>query len=714
MDTSKRVKDLIANMSLKEKAAQMTQFGLYLLYSATNADNTGDAMRFNLGENGKYLVGSILNFNTNEREVVVNEVAKNFEGDIPLCFMMDIVHGCKTIFPIPLAMGCTFDTDLLEDCAEMSAKEAKAAGVDLTFSPMVDLARDARWGRVMETTGEDHYLNGEMGKAFIRGYHKGGIAACVKHFAAYGAAEAGRDYNTTDLSDFQLQEYYLHAYRECLKEKPEMFMSSFNCLNGKPVNAHHELLVDLLRDKWGFDGVLISDYNAIDEMRYHGHLETLKECAEVALKNEIDIEMMSPGYLSYLPELVEEGKISEEHVDKMLARVLTLKEQLGLFENPLNQFNPELFNKLCLCEEHRDLVRRAAEKSFVLLKNEDVLPLKKSQKVALVGPFADERDIIGFWRAYGKIEDTPTIRERLQEYLGKEVPCARGCSYDLYATDESGFSEAESAAKSADVVLACIGEFGKFSGEGNSRAKADVPAVQVSLVKKMKESGKKVVGVVFGGRPLILTEVEPYLDAILYVWQPGTEGGMAIVNTLYGKNVPAGKTTMTFPRSVGQCPIHYNELHTGRRKENDTRGYPNYLSAYLDEYNRPLYPFGYGLSYTTFEMSPVKLSKNEMTADEKITASVTVKNVGNYDGEEVVQLYIRDKFAKFVRPVKELKDYKKIFLKKGEEQTVTFTVDIETLSYYDDKGNRTYENGSFDIMVGNASDNVTGELLILK
>ncbi len=715
MSYSQRVKSLLATMTLEEKAAQLTQFNLNLLYAETKASLTGAAKRFQVAESDKNVLGSVLNFGYSERENAVKKLNEEYGEGIPLSFMMDIVHGCRTIFPIPLAMGCTFDERLVEDCAEMSAQEARLAGVDVTFSPMVDLVRDARWGRVMETTGEDHYLNGEMGKAFIRGYHKGGLACCIKHFCAYGLAEAGRDYNTTDASDFGLQEYYLHAYRECLKENPEMVMTSFNCLNGKPVNAHKEILIDLLREKWGYNGVVISDYSAIEEMIAHGYVETERECAKIALSNEIDIEMMSPTYIQYLPELVKEGEIPLEKVDRMVGRVLTLKEKLGLFENPLGGFDAEKGKAVFLCKANRDLVQKAAEKSFVLLKNEGVLPLNKSQNIALVGPFADELGIIGFWWAYGNVAESISLRAAFTEYLGREIPVAQGCTHDLREENAEGIAEAEAIAAKAEIVLVCIGEYEKHSGEGNSRAKINLSSAQTELVKRIKGTGKKVVGIVFGGRPLVLTEVEPYLDSILYVWQPGTEGARAIARTVYGENIPAGKTTMSFPRSVGQCPIHYNELHTGRRKAVDDFRHCGYSSSYLDELNAPLYPFGYGLSYTEFELSDFRISDEKVAPTSAFTAEITVKNVGDYDGEEVVQLYVRDCFGEYVRPVKELKGYKKVFLKKGEEKRVVFTLTVKELSYYNAKGDLVYELGSFEIMIGrNSRDLQVGKIVLTE
>ncbi len=718
MKKSDRIEEKIAKLTLRQKAAQLTQLNRNIIYTKGDAkmEITGEALEFGLNEEDCASVGSILSFGEDEREEIQKTMAEKSNVQIPAVFMLDVIHGYRTIYPVPLAMGCTFDNALAEDCAEMAAKEARAAGVDVTFSPMVDLVRDSRWGRVVETTGEDHYLNGEMGKAFIRGYHKGGLASCVKHFAAYGAPEAGRDYNTVELSEYSLHEYYYHAYRECLKEKPELFMSSFNVLNGKPVNARKDVLVDLLRGEWGFDGVLISDYNAIEELYYHGYSKDRKNCAYTSIDCQIDIEMMSITYLDYLEELVREGSKEERDVDQMVARVLELKEKLGLFERPNGGFDKELYKKLILCEEHRSLARRAAEESFVLLKNKEALPLKKEERVAFIGPFVDEQHLLGTWKAKGRVEETQTIREAAASFLGSDFVWAKGCGFEIFADDESGFEEAERVAKAADTLVVCIGEHAYYSGEGTSRANPNVPRIQVELVKRLKKLNKRIVAVIFAGRPLILTDIEPYLDSILYVWQPGSEGANAIVNTLYGRNNPCGKTVMSFPRSVGQCPIHYNEFHGGRRKRIDDMNPANYItvSAYIDELNAPLYPFGFGLSYTDFTLSNFKLSKNTMNKKEVITATVSLCNNGSMDGAEVVQLYIRDVASSFVRPIKELKGYQRIFLKAGESQTVSFKIDENLLSYHDDKGKLLCEEGDFEIMIGTSSESNLTEKLVLK
>ena len=693
-----RIKDLIKNMTLLEKARQLTQINASMVAVDDDATITGNSGNLNITQEDIDGIGSVLNFSGAEKAIKMQgEHLKN--SDIPLILMQDVVHGYRTIYPLNIAMGGTFDLELVERCAEMSAVEAKANGVMVTFAPMVDLVRDARWGRVMESTGEDPYLNGLMGRAFIRGYKKGGLAVCVKHFAAYGACEAGKDYNTTEIGEYSLRNYYLKGYEECLKEEPEMVMTSFNLLNGVPVNGHGDLLLDTLRGEWGFNGVTISDYNGIREMINHGYCADLKECAYVAANNEVDIEMMSSSYIHYLPELVNEGKVPEYKVDKMLERVLKLKDKLGLFENPYAGTDVDNSFKT-IPVSHRELARIAAEKSCVLLKNSGALPLDKSERICVVGPYANEQSIIGNWKCLGKVEEAISVKQGLEKLLECPVPSAFGCSAFLNESDYSNINDAVLVAKQCDTVIACVGEHSKDAGEGASRSKLSLPEVQIELVKRLSKLSKKLVLVIFGGRPQVLTEVECYADAILYVWQPGTEGGNAIANLLYGLAEPSGKITMSFPRTTGQCPIYYNHFNTGRPKIPDTPDNCMFNSSFRDCLNEPLYPFGYGLTYTEFELSEVKMSSSRLKTGEKITASAKVKNVGKREGEEVVQLYIRDKFASVVRPVKELKGFKKIKLQPNEEMEVTFVIDEEMLKFHTASGKFKAEKGEFELMLG--------------
>ena len=693
-------------MSLEEKALQLTQYPVYELDESAEAVVTGLCDLGGIDRESLWHTGTILNAPNGETVQAIRKTRREKGISDPFPFMLDVIHGYRTIYPVPLAMACTFNTALIEDCAELAATEASCDGVDVTFSPMVDLGRDARWGRVMEGAGEDPYWSGEVGKAMIRGYHKGGIACCVKHFAGYGAAEAGREYNTTDISERNLREYYLRAYRACLEEQPELFMSSFNLLNGKPILGHKEIMLDLLRKEWGFDGVVISDFGAVEELHEHGYCETGKDCARVALSSGLDIEMGSSVYASYLPELVRTGVVSEEKLDQSVLRVLELKNKLGMYENPDRDTDIAKRDEVTLSESGRALARRAAEEGSVLLKNNGTLPLKESANIALVGPFASTREIIGNWAGKGRSEECVTVKEGVERLLQRAVPYACGCSWKLFETDESGFEEAVRMGMQADIIVACVGEHMMNSGEAHSRADIRIPAIQRKLIARLHELKKPLVLVVFGGRPLVLSEVEELANAILYVWQPGTEGGNAIANLLYGKAIPCGKTVMSFPRSSGQCPIYYNCFATGRPKKKDM---PSALSGeewrtgYDDEYNSPLYPFGYGLSYTEFAYSDLKLSKATMKRGGKITASVNVKNVGKRDGYETVQWYVHDLFASVVRPVKELKGVEKVFLKAGEEKRCYFEITEETLKFYTDGGEYAAETGAFELHVGGNS-----------
>lgn len=715
--TEQELKSKISKMTLKEKALELTQYNYGdLMKGYEDLTVTGMNVDGDLTPEEYINVGTILNHP--DGEALMNLRKKRLGSGItdPVIAMLDVIHGYRTNYPVPLAMACTFNTKLIEDCAEMAATEAKYDGTDLTFSPMVDLARDARWGRVVESAGEDPYLGGEVGKAFIRGYHKGGIACCVKHFAGYGAAEAGRDYNTTDISEHSLDEYYLKGYKACMDEHPETFMSSFNLLNGAPVLGNKKLLVEKLRESWGFDGVLISDYNAVREMINHGYKKDLKDCAETAMNAKLDIEMCSPAYAKHLEELVKEGKVKESDVNECVLRVLKLKDKLGLYENPYGKTDLNKRDEVTLCKAHRDLAELAAEESLVLLKNNGVLPLKDTCNVAFVGPFAAEKGIHGAWSCYAKREETVSVKEGVENLLNKKIQTESGCSYKILETDESGIESAVKFAAAADTIVCCVGEYQFDSAESNSRADIRITKVQSDLIKELKKLGKPLVLVVFGGRPFALTDVEPLADAILYAWQPGTEGGTAIANVLYGRANPSGKTTMSFPRAVGQCPIYYNHFNTGRPKQNDEKpsGSFGFTSSYLDELNSPLYPFGYGLSYTEFEYSDFRLSSDKMNKGGKITASVKVKNVGGVNGKEVVEWYIHDKFASCARPVLELKGFEKIFLKAGEEKTVTFDVTEDTLAFYNADGEFIAEAGDFTLKVGGSSDKLSEKDFILE
>ena len=696
----KQIRQRIRKMSLKEKAYEMTQFCPYYTFLDSGNVATGDDVSHLLPDDFNP-TGSVLGMMNAESRIALQKIYLERELT-PVLYAFDMIHGYRNLYPIPLAMAGTFDMELIEECAMMAATEARLNGLHITYAPMVDLCRDARCGRVMESGGEDPYLGGEAGKAVIRGYHKGGIACCVKHFAGYGFPEAGKEYNTTDISERNLKEYVLTPYRECMKEQPEMVMTSFNLLNGIPILGHREVMIDTLRIEWGFDGVVISHYSSSMEMVTHGYCEDKKECAEIAMNAKLDIQMFDSSYIDYFPELLAEGKITEAQIDESVERILTLKNMLNLFDNPFGDANAEQFEQAIRSEKHREIVRRASEESCILLKNDETLPLHKEQKIALIGPFAEERDLRSFWAAHSYAEECVTVKEGVENLLGHSVISAVGCPIDLFSNDNSQISTALLAAEQADTVVVCIGEERLHSGEGHSRADISLPAAQIALVKALKTLNKPLVFVVFGGRPLVLTDIVDYANAILYVWHPGTEGGNAIANLLFGIANPCGKAAMSFPRHVGQCPIYYNSFSTNRPKD-ENAGFIPFRSGYDDIINAPLYPFGYGLSYTTFDYSNFRLDKTEMRRNEAITASVTVTNTGNMDGKETVQLYLHDKFASVVRPIKELKSFQKIYLKAGEQKTVKFRITEEMLKFYSANGNYLAEAGEFEVFLGSDS-----------
>ncbi len=702
---------LIDSLSLEEKLGQLFQFHTSFIIK-TSADLTGPDTTFGIDKKYIYRGGSVLSFKgANEMIETQRVYLEHSENKIPLLFMHNVVNGHKTIYPIPLAMGASFNPELLEECSAMAAKESIASGVHVTFAPMLDLVRDARWGRVMESTGEDPYLNSVMAKSFTDGFHvsyKGQkVAVCLKHFAAYGAAEAGRDYNLTDMSEHTLRSYYLPAYKASIDAGAEMVMSSFNTINGIPASANTWILNDILRDEYKFDGIVISDYNAIRELINHGYCQNEKDAAEKAIGCNVDIEMMSATYIKHAKELIEEGKIKEAQIDKMVMRVLKLKEKLGLFKNPYSKANAEDEKRLFCSKKHREIARRAAEESCVLLKNNGALPLSKQEKIALIGPFINSGETLGHWRSLGDSKDTVTLYDGILKHTYKRnILADTACSFIVEDTDDSGFKEAIKKMKRADKIVLAIGEHQMYSGEGRSRAKIILPENHIRLCKEAKKLGKPTIAVIYTGRPLELSEVSELCDSILLVWQPGTEGGNAIANLLYGKANPCGKLTMSFPHSTAQLPIYYNHLSTGRpKKEGDELpSHPSlmpFTSMYEDVKNEPLYPFGFGLSYSEFKLSNLKLSADRMARDDKITVSIEVENCGKYDGKEVIELYLRDRFASVVRPVKELRGFKKIFLKAGEKQTVTFEINEEMLKFYNNKMQFVSENGDFDIMVSN-------------
>ncbi len=699
---------LLSEMSLHDKIGQLTQYN-GSLFTATSAGITGPFQELGLTEADFAAVGSILNIGSVEELKRIQDVHLNHDpNQIPIVFMRDVIHGYRTIYPIPLGLACSFDVDVAEQCSRMAAKEASANGVQVTFAPMVDYARDARWGRVMETGGEEPLVTGRMAAAQIRGFQgddlskPGNIGTCVKHFAGYGGAEAGMDYNLVELSERELREYYLPAYKVCLDAGAPMVMPSFNSLNGIPSTANPMLMQKILRQEWGFNGVVISDYNAVGELIPHGVAADEKEAARLAFENHCDMEMCSSTYFHHLEELINEGVFTEAQLDAAVMRVLKLKERLGLFEDPYHGADQALADRLMLSVEHREIVRNAAAESAVLLKNNGILPLSQSvSKVAVIGPFADEHRINGYWSVDGKKEDTVTVYQGLSELLGAErVLLASGCS--AVQSDRDGFAEAIRIAGEAEAVILCLGEPQKYTGEGNSRTDLRLPGVQTELCREILKVNPNTAVVLFNGRPLAIPEVDAMAPAILDMWFPGTEGGHAAADLLFGRCNPCGKLTMSFPYSVGQCPIYYNRPNSGRPNWTKQVSPAPYTTHYIDCPTLPLYSFGYGLSYSQFEYSDLSLSEHEMTEDGQILVQLRVKNNSDRSGKEVVQLYIRDLVGSVVRPIQQLVDFQKLSFEPGEEKTVTFTITEPMLRFYNMEGKRISEKGAFDLMVGYA------------
>ena len=701
------IKSLIAKMTLKEKLMQLTQLNAEFFLGNAGAEATGPMADLGLTKDDLTGIGSVLNIRGTDKVREVQE--KHLAADphkIPVSVMMDVVHGCRTNYPIPLGMGATFSPELMEDCCEMAAEEALAMGVNVTFSPMVDLARDARWGRIAETTGEDPLLNCDMSAAHVRGYHRGGIHSCVKHYAAYGGAEAGRDYNTVDMSERTLREYYLPSYKAAVDAGTDMVMTSFNSLNGVPSAGNKRLVDGILRKEWGFDGVIISDYNAFRELITHGVAEGEEQAAYMAMEATNDIEMMSATYIHCMEKLIADGKITIEQVDKALERTLIQKENMGLFDNPYGRALKEKPEDVLLSEKHRDIARTAAEKAAVLLKNDGVLPFSdKAKRVAVIGPFGNTGSILGTWRCYGNADDTVTVLSGVKNLLpNASVRYAEGVSGAIGAVaDKAAIKEAVTLAATSDAVILTLGEPQDDSGEGNSKLDLELPAAQYELLGAVVAANKNTAVLLFSGRPLAITKLSKIAPAILEVWQPGTEGGSAAANLLFGKVAPEGKLPASFPAFTGQCPIYYNRYNTGRPVSDDTRRV-GYSSSYIDGPVRPLYPFGYGLTYTTFGYRGLKVSSETMKRGGTVTVSAVIKNEGKVTATETAQLYIRDLVGSAVRPIKELKGYKKVTLAPGEEATVSFEITEDMLAFYGADLTRKAESGEFRAFIGTNSD----------
>lgn len=703
-------------MTIEEKIGQLAQYNCDV-FIQSDAQITGPQATWGLTDEDVARVGSVLNFSSVEEMKQIQDAhLANDPHKIPMVFMMDVIHGFRTIYPIPLALGCSFDPELAERCSRMAAKEAAASGVQVTFTPMVDYTRDARWGRVMESCGEEPLLTSAIAQGQIRGFQGDdladpeNLATCVKHFAGYGGAEAGRDYNIVEKSQRELREYYLPAYKACLDAGSPMVMPSFNSLNGIPSIANPWLMNQVLKEEWGFDGVVISDYSAISELLTHGVAADMKDAARMAFDCGCDIEMCSSGYIHHLKELVEEGAIPDEKLDEAVLRVLRLKERLGLFEDPYHGADAEKAEKLFLSPEHRAIVKQAAAESAVLLKNDGLLPFPAdTANVAIIGPFADEKAIQGFWSCNGRDEECTTVYEGVSALLkNANITVEKGCGSQWNDLDGSGIDAAVRAAKAADAVILCLGEPQNYTGEGNCRTDLGLPGLQLELAKKVIAANPNTAVVLFNGRPLVLTELDAIAPAILEMWFPGTEGGSAAAELLFGLADPCGKLSMSFPRNVGQCPIYYNRPNTGRPHWTSVAEHFPFCSDYIDSPTLPLYSFGHGLSYTDFTYGPLELSGNSLTWDGELQVRVNVRNTGSRRGKETVQLYMQDLVASVVRPVQQLIAFEKIDLAPGQAQTVSFTVTEPMLRFWNFENQHVSEKGRFRLMVGHA-DHFTAE-----
>ena len=706
--TKEALKALLDGMTLEEKAGQLTQCNAGQFISV-NAEITGPEGQPLPADELNRVMGSVLTFENAEQAKKLQDLHLAADRNrIPLLLMVDVIHGMKTTYPIPLAMGCSFDDSLVAECADMARLEAAAAGVHVTFNPMVDTARDARWGRILETNSEEPLLNGRMGAALVRATQgddlsdPGNIACCVKHYAAYGAGEAGRDYNTVELSERALRENYLPAYKACVDAGVRLVMPSFNSLNGIPSVANKWLMNTVLHDEWGFRGVVISDYDAVGELVTHGVAADMREAVCLAMEAGCDIDMVKCAYYQHLADLVREGRVPEKALDDAVMRVLELKNELGLFEHPYHGADEEAEKRLNLCPEHREIARRAAEESAVLLKNEGILPLRKDiKKLALIGPFAEEIHLNGFWSRPGAEAFTVTLPEGIRDQMpGLELVIEKGCGAELKDTDTAGIAAAAEAARNAEAVVLCLGEPEDYSGEGRSRTDVTLPGPQLALAEAVIRANPNTAVLLFNGRPLVLTELEKIAPAILEMWYPGTEAGHAAARLLWGEANPCGKLSAGMPRTTGQYPMPYNRTNTGRPKPQPDSGVFPFSSSYLDTPNLPLYSFGYGLSYTTFEYEKLTLDKQSMTKNDVLTVTVTVRNTGGRAGKEVVQLYLRDPVASVVRPVQQLIDYQKIFLKPGEAKEVTFPVTEKQLRFWNFECEEVSEPGDFELSAG--------------
>ncbi len=709
-----KVEQLLKKMTLEEKIGQLNQ----------NTDDWNPTGPLIVNANKETdikagMIGSMLNVNGIVRTRKYQELAMQSRLKIPLLFGLDVIHGYKTTFPIPLAEAASWDLLAIEQSARIAATEASASGIHWTFAPMVDIARDPRWGRVMEGAGEDTYLGTKIAFARVKGFQGklgdlNSVMACAKHFAAYGAAVGGREYNSVDLSDRTLWEVYLPPFKATVDAGAATFMNAFNDINGIPATANKHIQRDILKGKWNFKGFVISDWGSIAELVTHGYSKNDKEAAYSAITAGSDMDMESNTYRNNLAQLVKEKKVSIATIDDAVKRILRKKFELGLFDDPYRYCNKDRQDAALSNSEHSRVAREIAAKSIVLLKNspstlgQGILPLSKQTKtIAFIGPMVKPKRINhGFWAVNLKEIDSTYIVsqwEGLENKVGKSTKLlyAKGC--DIEGTNKAGFQEALDIANQSDVVIVSIGERFDMSGESKSRSNLHLPGIQEDLIKELQKTGKPIVVLINAGRPLVFNWTADNMPTIVYTWWLGSEAGNAIADVLFGDYNPSGKLPITFPREEGQIPIYYNHFNTGRPSINEEK---LYKSSYIDLQNTPKFPFGYGLSYTTFNYSNLKLSKTKMKADDTIEVSVDISNTGKYLGEEVVQLYIHDKYASLIRPILELKDFQKIKLGVGETKTIKFVIDNQKLSFYNEKLQFKSEEGEFDLMIGASSADI--------
>jgi len=721
------IDDLMSKMTVEEKLGQLNLPGAGDITTG-QASSSDIAKKIREGK-----VGGLFNIKSVAKIREVQRVAvEESRLKIPLIFGMDVIHGYETVFPIPLGLSCTWDTSLIEKSARIAAVEASADGICWTFSPMVDIGRDARWGRIAEGSGEDPYLGSQIARAMVKGYQGDDLAknntimACVKHYALYGAAEAGRDYNTTDMSHQRMYNDYFPPYKAAADAGAGSFMASFNEVDGIPATANKWLLTNVLRDQWGFGGFVVTDYTGINEMMDHG-MGDLQTVSSLALNAGIDMDMVGEGLLTTTQRSLDEKKVSMAQVDAACRRILEAKYKLGLFDDPYKYCDENRAKTEVFTDAHRKEARSIAAQSFVLLKNDNnILPLKKSGTIALVGPLADNKENMpGTWSVAANFSKATSVLTGLKEVVGNQAKIiyAKGSNLDADSSFEERagmfgkalgrdkrspamiIQEAVNVAKQADVVVAALGEAAEMSGESSSRSNIEIPEAQKDLLKALLKTGKPVVLVLFTGRPLALKWENENIPAILNVWFGGSEAGYAVADVLFGDVNPSGKLSTTFPQNIGQVPIYYAHKNTGRPLP-EGKWFQKFRSNYLDVSNDPVYPFGYGLSYTNFSYSDIKLSDTALNADRSLTAAVTVTNSGSIDGKEVVQLYIRDVIGSVTRPIKELKGFQKIELKAGESKTVSFSITPEELKFYNYDLKYDWEPGEFIIMIGGNSRDV--------